>query len=312
MIITISFNPAIDKTLDVSEYNYAGVNRILHSEIDAGGKGINVAKDLKELGENPMVLGFIAGESGIQFKRMVDKDNIRNDFIPIYGKTRINMKIIESDGKITEFNESGPEVFKDQINELMFKIEGYATENTVFVMSGNVPNGINKDIYKRITEIAHRRGAKVVVGAQGELLSNVIQSKPEMIKIKIKDIEERYDKGEINYLDDEKIVHILSEIMSMGIKYIILSFGEKGAVFASEDKILKCNSLKVKRHSTIGAGDALIAGMLYGIENKMSFEESVKYSMAVSTGSVMTIGTKAPSRKVVKSLIEKIEVKQIG
>ncbi len=99
MIITISFNPAIDQTIDINNYKYTGINRVEHMEIDAGGKGINVAKNLKVLSENPVILGFIGGRIGNIFKDMINNLQIKNDFTYIYGETRINTKIIEKKWK---------------------------------------------------------------------------------------------------------------------------------------------------------------------------------------------------------------------
>lgn len=308
MVVTVSFNPAIDQTIDVKNYEYAGVNRIEHFEVDAGGKGINVAKNLKVLGEEPIALGFIGGRTGQTFKEMLSNLQIRNDFTYIYGETRINTKIIEENGKITEFNAKGPEILQDRITELMIKIDGYATENTVFVISGKVPPGVDESVFKNIIKLAHNRGSKVAVDSTGALFAKAVEEKPEIVKIKLKEIEKIYKKENMS---DEEIVKVVKEYIKTGIKYVAISMGERGAIFANDEEIIKCSATKVKTHSTVGASDALLAGFVYGIENKLEFEKTAKLATAMSVGAVMTIGTKPSSKEIIEKLYEEINLIKI-
>lgn len=305
MIVTVSFNPAIDQTIDVKNYEYAGVNRIENCEVDAGGKGINVAKNLKILGEEPTALGFIGGRTGQTFKEMISNLQIRNDFTYIYGETRINTKIVEEDGTITEFNAVGPEILQDRINELMIKIDGYATENTLFVISGKVPPGVDANVFKNIIKLAHNRGSKVAVDSAGALFAKAVEEKPEIIKVKLKDIERVHEKENMN---DEEIVEVVKKYINDGIKYAAISMGERGAIFANSDEVFKCSFAKVKTHSTVGASDALLAGLVYGIENRLEFEKTAKLATAMSVGAVMTIGTKPSSKEMIKKLYEDINI----
>ncbi len=305
MIITVSFNPAIDQTVDIKNYEYAGVNRIEHFEVDAGGKGINVAKNLKVLEEEPIALGFIGGRTGQNFKEMISNLQIKNDFTYIYGETRINTKIVEENGKVTEFNAVGPEILQDRINELMVKIDGYATENTLFVISGKVPPGVDANVFKNIIKLAHDRGAKVAVDSSGAVFAKAVEEKPEIIKVKLKEIERVYEKENMT---DEDIVEVIKKYIRDGVKYVAISMGERGAIFSNGEEILKCSIEKVKTHSTVGASDALLAGLVYGIENRLEFEKTAKLATAMSVGAVMTIGTKPSSKDMIKKLYEEIKL----
>lgn len=305
MIITVSFNPAIDQTIDIKNYEYAGMNRIEHFEVDPGGKGINVAKNLKVLSEEPIALGFIGGRTGQTFKEMISNLQIRSDFTYIYEETRINTKIVEENGKITEFNARGPEIMEDRINELMIKIDGYATENTLFVISGKVPPGVDANVFKNIIKLAHNRGAKVAVDSAGASFAKAVEEKPEIVKVKLKDIERVYEKENMT---DEEIAQIAEKYVKDGIKYVAISMGERGAIFANDKEVLKCNIAKVKTHSTVGASDALLAGFVYGIENRMEFEKTAKLATAMSVGAVMTIGTKPSSKDMIEKLYREINL----
>lgn len=304
MIITISFNPAIDQTIDINNYKYTGINRVEHMEIDAGGKGINVAKNLKVLSENPVILGFIGGRIGNIFKDMINNLQIKNDFTYIYGETRINTKIIEKNGNITELNGIGPEISLDRINEMMIKIDSYATEDTLFVLSGKISQGIESDLFKKIINLAHERGAKVAIDSSGEILDDVLMEKPEILKIKLKELKKVYKKDDIS---EKEILEISNEFIKKGIKYVVVSMAEKGAMFTTKEDTYLCISPKVKTHSTIGAGDALMAGLIYGIGNKLNFEKTAKLATAMSVGAVMTIGTKPSSKEMIENLYFSID-----
>lgn len=308
MIITLSLNPSIDNTLDVENYKHRGVNNIINSETDAGGKGINTAKNLKMMGKEPITVGFIAGDSGVYLKKMLDKSGIKNDFIPVYGETRTNTKIIEENGEITELNEKGPDISEERIKELMFKLEGYAVSGGIFVLSGNSKNCSDQDIYRKIISLAHSRDVRTVVGIDSENPMDIIFEKPEVLKFKLKDICRMKNISE-EKADDKFISNTMKELIESGIDIIALSCGEKGAYFADKSGVIKCPGLKIKKHSTVGAGDAMLAGLVYGYEKKLGLEKIAELSMAMSAGAIATIGTKPPSKENVeelKGMVEKI------
>lgn len=299
MIVTISFNPAIDQTIDINKYEYTGINRVEHTEIDAGGKGINVAKNLKILSQNPIVLGFIGGRIGNIFKNMINNLQIKNDFTYVYGETRINTKIIEKDGKITEFNGVGPEITSDRIEDMMIKIDTYATEDTLFVLSGKIYPGVDSNLFRKIIKLAHDRGAKIAIDSSGEVLEKVMLETPEILKIKLKELKKVYNREE---LSENEILEIANKFIEKGVKSVIISMADKGAIFVNRKEAYLCTSPKVKTHSTIGAGDALMAGLIYGLDKKLDFEKISKLATAMSVGAVMTIGTKPSSKETIEKL----------
>jgi len=136
MIVTVTMNPAIDKTIDVEHLERGGLNRIQHVELDAGGKGINVSKTIHELGGKSVVTGFVAGNTGKIIQNVMKEWNIESDFIEVAGETRTNTKVFEKTGELTELNEPGPMIGEDDLKALLEKLEGYAKEDTLFVLAG--------------------------------------------------------------------------------------------------------------------------------------------------------------------------------
>lgn len=308
MIVTVTMNPAIDKTLDIDRFEHGGLNRIQHVELDAGGKGINVSKTIHELGGESIVTGFIAGNTGKIIRHVMDEWQIENDFVEVSGETRTNTKVYEQNGLLTELNEPGPEIQPEDLQKLLSKLDGYAKEGTLFVLAGSVPKGIGNDIYQQIIEMVHKKGAKVLLDADGELFRTALSAKPDIIKPNRVELE-RYEG--MDYVASEAEVTRIAEKLTETVDQVVVSMGKSGAIFLTNDMKVKCPGLNVKAHSTVGAGDAMVAGLSYAWDKDLSAEETVKICMAVSAGAVTTIGTKPPSRQVVDDLMKQVEIQPI-
>lgn len=309
MIVTVTMNPAIDKTVDIDALERGGLNRIKHVELDAGGKGINVSKTIHEIGGKSIATGFIAGNSGKIIRSVLNEWNIENDFIEVSGETRTNTKVFEKTGELTELNEPGPIVEEKDIKALLEKLESYANQETLFVLAGSVPQGVDKDIYRNIIELVHKKGARVLLDADGELFTNALEAGPDIIKPNRVELEQY---AGMDYIASEQEILLIAEkLMKKGIGTVAVSMGKSGAMFLKEDYKVRCPGLKVKAHSTVGAGDAMVAALSYSWSEGLSPEDTVKMCMAVSAGAVTTIGTKPPSREVVDSLLEQVEIEEI-
>lgn len=309
MIVTVTMNPAIDKTVDIDALERGGLNRIHHVELDAGGKGINVSKTIHELGGKSIAVGFIAGSAGKIIRSVLDDWGIENDFIEVSGETRTNTKVFERTGELTELNEPGPVVEEKDVRALYDKLESYADENTLFVLAGSVPQGVNKDIYRKIIELVHKKGAKVLLDADGELFTNALNAGPDIIKPNKVELEQY---AGMDYIaSEQELLSVAERLMKKGIATVAVSMGKSGAMFLQDGYKVKCPGLKVKAHSTVGAGDAMVAALSYAWSEGLSPQDTVRMCMAVSAGAVTTIGTKPPSRKVVDSLLEQVVVEYL-
>ncbi len=309
MIVTVTMNPAIDKTVDVEALERGGLNRISHVELDAGGKGINVSKTISQLGGKSIATGFIAGNSGKIILNVMNEWKIENDFIEVEGETRTNTKVFEKTGELTELNELGPTVKEKDVELLLEKLDGYAGEDTLFVLAGSVPQGVEKDVYGRIIELVHKKGAKVLLDADGELFIKALEAKPDMIKPNRVELEQY---AGLDYIASEQEIQLIAEgLMKKGIETIAVSMGKNGAIFVTDGYKARCPGLNVKAHSTVGAGDAMVAALSYSFDQGLSLEETIKMCMAVSAGAVTTIGTKPPTRELVDSLIGQVEIERI-
>ncbi|MBE5992781.1 MAG: 1-phosphofructokinase [Paenibacillaceae bacterium] len=309
MIVTVTMNPAIDKTVDIGKFERGDLNRIKRVEIDAGGKGINVSKTIRELGGESIATGFVGGTSGTIIKQVLTDLGLRTDFVEVKGETRTNLKVVEETGEVTELNEPGPEVSKDQLNDLLNRLEGYANPDTLFVLAGSIPAGIPTDIYRKITEQVHQKGAKVLLDADGVLFSESLKGKPDMLKPNRSELERYY---QMDYrASEQELVSMGEKLLEQGVSMAAISLGQMGAIFLTKGKRYRCPGLRVKAHSTVGAGDALVAAMAHSWDQKLPLETCIRLCMGASAGAVTSIGTKPPKRSLVDELVERVELLEI-
>lgn len=310
MIITVTMNPAIDKTVEIDQLLPGGLNRIRKVEYDAGGKGINVSKTIRELGGTSIATGFLGGNAGKTIQSVLDEKKIRNDFIQVDGETRTNTKVFEKNGAVTELNESGPVIREDQIHALLQKLEDYADDHTLFVLAGSIPAGVDRNIYAEITRLVHKKGAKVLLDADGELFRNSLEAVPDIIKPNRVELEEY--AGFDYRASQEELLNLARKIRQKGIGTVAVSMGKSGAMLVKDGYEVRCPALSVKAHSTVGAGDAMVAALAYSWDQGLDDDALTRLCIAASAGAVTTIGTKPPTRELVDQLAEQVIIERIG
>ncbi len=241
MIVTVTMNPAIDKTVDIERLEHGGLNRISHVEMDAGGKGINVSKTIKSLGGSSLATGFLGGKAGEMIEGVLKEWQIPTDFVYVEGETRTNLKVVEKSGEVTELNEPGPVVTEAELEQLLQKLEGYAGEDTLFVLAGSVPKGCPKTIYGEIPKRVHKKGARVLMDADGDLFVNALEAHPDMIKPNRVELESYYH---LDYrASEQELVTMGRRLMSEGTELAAISLGQMGALFLTDGKTVRCPGL---------------------------------------------------------------------
>lgn len=310
MIVTVTMNPAIDKTVEIDALQPGGLNRIRKVEYDAGGKGINVSKTIRELGGESVATGFLGGNAGKTIENVLNEKGIRNDFIWVDGETRTNTKVFEVNGAVTELNEPGPVISEEKLEEFLSRLEGYADQDTLFILAGSIPSGVKKDVYADIIRRVHKKGAKVLLDADGEVFRISLEANPDIIKPNRVELEEY---AGIDYrASTEELLELAHGLMERGIETVAVSMGKSGAMLIRPGYEVKCPALSVKAHSTVGAGDAMVAALAYSWDRQLDNDETVRLCMAASAGAVTTIGTKPPTREVVEELKKQVIIERIG
>lgn len=309
MIITVTLNPAVDKTADLNHFEHGGLNRLTNIINDAGGKGINVSKTIKALGGNSIATGFLGGSAGMLIETALNDLGIEHDFIKVSGNTRTNLKVVEQSGFVTELNEPGPEISDENMKALTEKLLSYAGEDTIYVFAGSIPASVDKDAYCDLIRAVKEKGSKVFLDADGELFVKGLQAQPTIIKPNKVELEEHF--GMEHSATEEELVFMGKKLLEDGMELVAVSRGAMGALFFTKDAVYSCPGLKVEAHSTVGAGDAMVAALTYGIDSKLDLVDCIRLGVATSAGAVTTKGTKPPTRELVDELMQKVDVQSL-
>lgn len=301
MIYTVTFNPAIDYVLHLDKLNVGEINRSDTEEIVNGGKGINVSTVLTNLGVDNIALGFCAGFTGDAIENGVRSSGVKTDFIHLKnGFSRINVKIrAEQD---TDINGQGPSIEPGDIEKLYKKLDALKSGD-VLVLAGSIPNTLPKDIYEKILERLDGRGIRFVVDATGQLLVNVLKYRPFMIKPNNDELSEIFGR---QLESDEEIIEYAQKLRSMGAENVLVSMGGKGAILVTAEGCLKrgipsCGVVK----NTVGAGDSMVAGFLYGYLKTNDYEYALKTGTAAGSATAYTVGI--ASKEEIEYVLSELE-----
>lgn len=309
MITTVTLNAAVDKTIEIENFTPGQVNRIIRTEMKAGGKGINVSKVVNSLGGETLCTGFLGGQTGKWINNRLRNLSIASDFIWTDKDTRTNIKIVDTcTREITDINDQGEEIADIYVQKLSEKIKETAEISSLMVFSGSIPQNVSNDIYKGFTEIAKGKKCKTIVDTNGIALLEAIKGVPYMIKPNVHELEDAFG---IKIKSEQEIVRQCKSLLEQGIKLVAVSMGADGVILASERKILKADVLQVRVKNTVGAGDTMVAVFAYGIHRGMDIEETLSLSVAAAALTVSS-GSIIHNIEDVKKISGKVQIKEIA
>lgn len=306
MIITVTLNPAIDKTAQVEQMVPNGLNRLNNIILDVGGKGINVSKAIKELGGKSICTGFVAGSNGKWIEEKLDSLGLDYKFHHVQGNTRINLKVLDRNMNLTELNDTGDQISENDLRYLKADLLDMVSANDIVVLAGSVPAGVPATIYQELITLLKEKGAKVVMDADGELFTNGIEAGPTLIKPNKYELCKYFGLSED--VSDVELVSHAKKLLYKGIETVVISLGSKGAIFITNEETAYVPGLDIIAHSAVGAGDSMVGALTYGISEGLELIPLIKLAVATSAGAVMTKGTKAPNRSVVEMLMKEVEI----
>lgn len=296
MIYKVTFNPSLDYIVSVEDFKLGITNRTSSELMLPGGKGINVSTVLGNLGIENTALGFAAGFTGEEIIRQVEHMGIRSDFIMVPdGISRINLKLKSIDG--TEINGSGPEISEAAVAELMEKLEVLGEED-VLVLAGSIPSSMPDDIYRRILKRLQGRGVTAVVDATKNLLLNVLEYRPFLVKPNNHELGEIF---QVELWDRKSVVSYARKLQEMGAQNVLVSMAGEGAVLAAQDgTVYETPAPEGTLVNGVGAGDSMVAGFLAGWMEKQDFRHA--FYMGVSAGSASAFSERLATREEIKHI----------
>jgi 1-phosphofructokinase len=308
MIATVTLNPAIDKSVIVHRFEVGKTNRGEVRRTDAGGKGINVAKALKQFGVDVCALGFVAGSNGHFITEALLACGVAADFIGVPGETRVNLKIHDPVCRTeTELNEPGFQVSTHDLEALKNKIKEYAPRCGVMVFSGSLPPGAPPEIFAELVSIARASGAKCMLDTAGPALRYGLEAKPLLIKPNRAEAEELLQE---RLSTPSELAEAACKLLKMGTEKAVISLGPDGAVAATRLELLSARPPSVIARSSVGAGDAMVAALAYGEMKHLSFRESFSLAMAASAAAATMEGSKVADLALVRSLIPQVQIEE--
>jgi len=320
MFITITLNPDLDRTMIVPQLRFNDVLRSGPTKLDWGGKGFNVSRALKVLGLDSIALGFIGGVTGDMLEAGLNELGVETDFTRIEGETRTNTVVLEEGtGRYIKVNEPGPMIFPGEITALLDRVSQYLpcspediptvyTKQT-WVLSGSLPPGVPPDIY---ATLIHRIQsacsgtllARAVLDASGEAFHLGLLARPYLVK------PNRYEAETVTgyrLKTKNDLRRAGSAFLDMGAQIVAISLGAQGLFLCREGESLLIASPKIQRNNPTGAGDALLAGLLYALEHGERFHEAARWAVACGAAAASGPEVNLPSFEAAESLYKKSE-----
>lgn len=297
MIYTVTFNPSLDYIVSVDNFKIGFVNRTSNEIIYPGGKGINVSIVLKNLGFDSTALGFLAGFTGNEIRRLTNAQGIKTEFIEVNeGFSRINMKLRSNEE--SEINGRGPIIAQEDIKKL-FKRLDKIHDGDVLVLAGSIPSVMPETMYMDIMKYLEAKKIKIAVDATKDLLMNVLKYHPFVIKPNNHELSEIFD---VELKTKKEVIFYAKKLQSMGAENVIVSMAGEGAVFVGADgSVYEADAPKGKVVNSVGAGDSMVAGFLAGYLKGGDYKRAFK--MGVCTGSASAFSERLATADEVEEIM---------
>lgn len=297
MIYTVTFNPSLDYIVNVDDFRVGCTNRTTKEIMYAGGKGVNVSMVLRNLGYENTALGFLAGFTGEEIKRLLVQQHVNADFIDVgTGMSRINLKL--RSGEETEINGMGPAIGQEHIDKLYEQLDRLG-EGDILALSGSIPSCMPDSMYRDIMERLAGRGIEIVVDATRDLLMKVLPYGPFLVK------PNNHELGEIfgvELHDKDEVLAYARKLQEKGARNVLVSMAGEGAVLMAEDgSTYKAEAPKGAVVNSVGAGDSMVAGFVAGYMESHSYERA--FQMGVCTGSASAFSEQLATKEEVEALL---------
>lgn len=299
-IVTITLNPSIDKSTSVKSIVPDRKLRCGEPKFEPGGGGVNVSRAIKKMGGTSSAIYFAGGYSGKFFESLLDDEGIESIVIPIAENTRENMIVVDESSNLQyRFGFPGPTIKPEELEQFLRLFEeGEGVE--YIVASGSLPDGVDDAFFGKLASIAKKKNAKLIIDTSGEPLRKAINEGVYMIKPNLGELSMLHGVAE---LQDRDIVNCARGIIEGGgAEVIVVSMGASGAMLITKEEVFYSQSPTVKRKSTVGAGDTMVAGMVLAMLKKWTWQEVLRYGVAAGTATTMNPGTELCKKEDVEKL----------
>lgn len=307
-IVSLSLNPAIDLTYEIPDLKHDHKTRATKTYYDPGGTGINVGRALEKLKTNAYTCCITAGKMGDFLHSMLEQELTNVSTLQVEGETRINTTLIQQHPQYQYgINAAGPRITALQLEQIIKQFLSLCQQG-IGVLTGSLPPGIEDRTYQNINTALKQQGGRCIIDAPVSVLKKALQSKPFLIKPNQHELEALQNKT----LDSvEKAATEARILAKQGTSYVCVSLAEKGAILTGPENSYYCNSPSIKLHSTVGAGDSMVAGLAYAFSQNQTPAQALKFAVACGAGTAMQAGTQLFNISDLENLSQQIQIKTL-
>jgi 1-phosphofructokinase family hexose kinase len=309
VILTVTLNAAIDRTVAVPIFRLGRRHRAVESRTVAGGKGINVARALNLLGRPVIATGFVGGPTGARVLEQLRDESVLTDFTEIASETRVNLAVIDpTSGEQTEINERGPAVSAEEVKRLFERIGYLAGGAKICVLAGSMPPGAGEDLYARLIQDLSRRGVLVVLDAEGDAMLAGVRAGAAMVTPNEREAEELVGQ---EFADRGDLSQGLLELVRLGAAEAAITRPEGCVAAVGEGgsrRLLEVHTEPLEPVSTVGSGDAFLAGYVAARYEDRPPEDCLAYGVACGAESTQHFGAGTVDRNQVERLLGEVSV----
>jgi 1-phosphofructokinase len=301
-VITVTLNPAIDQTICLPTLQHGAVNQALSTASNPGGKGVNVASCLADWGTPVIATGILGRDNAEPFAKLFLDKGIGNRFVLTAGSTRVNIKLsAQDDNSTTDVNLPGATVSPETFAAWLKMLDELAEPGRFVVLSGSLPCGLPDDCYASLCARLNADQARVVLDTSGEPLRRALTGTalPYCIKPNRHELEQWVGHA---LPTTEEVIAVAQDLHRHGVRQVVVSLAEQGALFVGAPGVWHAHSAPLTPISTVGAGDALLAGWIGAQHTGCDWEEGIRLAMAFAAGKLARLGPHLPSRETIKQL----------
>ncbi|MDR7079477.1 tagatose 6-phosphate kinase [Neobacillus niacini] len=308
-ILVVTLNPSIDTQYFMDSPLKPGVQRVTRVERTAGGKGLNVARVLKKLGNDVVCTGFSGGYNGQWIQDSLMNHGIQQHFVEVQGDTRICLSFSgPEEFQPFEVLEAGPEISAEEQEKLKEVVEALGDGMTAGVISGSLPRGVPHTYYQELIQIFNKKNVPVYLDTSGEVLNQSLKAKPLFVKPNLEELE-LFSGTAID--SEEDIIDAAKDMMEKGAANVLVSLGAKGALLVSDKEVWKANVTPLKKAYPVGSGDSLLAGVTYALSNGKSWPEALRYGCACGVSNAINPQTGNVELEQVETLLNEIQIERV-
>ncbi len=306
LILTLTINPAIDRTVTVDKLVFEDRAYILNRNEAAGGRGINASQVIHAFGGKTLALLTSGGPAGERMTKSLSKMGFPFETVPVAAESRINLTISDKQGLTVKLNEVGKALEAREIQAIRDLVEARLPQARWLMICGSLQPGIRPHFYCELIELAAQRGVKVLLDTDGEALQHALEAKPAVISPNQHEAERLLGRALITR---NQFLDAVDRLHAMGPESVVLSLGSRGAIGSSPEGIFEAVPPRIEALCPIGAGDALAAAFVWTIDKGKSFAESLRWGVAAGTATAALPGIKFPTLQQTRAIYKQVEVR---